>query len=48
MGRLILSSSFRCDQIHQSHMIWVALVVLLKSDLDVQQTHLKTYVQYIP
>ncbi len=40
--KLMLSSNFRCDQIHNCH--WYDFghtVVLLKSDLDVQQTHLR-------
>ncbi len=38
----MLSSSFRCDQIYKYELLWFwsHFVVLLKSDLDVQQTHL--------
>jgi len=45
--KLALGSSFRCDQIHDCHRYdfghtWLCChtVALLKSDLDVQQTHL--------
>jgi hypothetical protein len=41
---LMLSSNFRCDQILKSQKweiwLWSHFVMLLKSDLDVQQTHL--------
>jgi hypothetical protein len=37
--KLMLSSSFRRDQIHCRILIWSHFVVRLKSDLDVQQTH---------
>jgi hypothetical protein len=39
--KLLLSYSFRCDQINNNHCFdFGDTVVLLKSDLDVQQTHL--------
>jgi hypothetical protein len=39
--KLMLSSSFRCDQIHNCNTYDVGshLVMLLKSDLNIQQTH---------
>jgi len=38
---LMLSSWFRCDQIYNNNCYFFGhTVVLLKSDLDVQQTHL--------
>ncbi len=44
--KLKLSSSFRCDQIQKvTDMIWLHFVVPLKSDLDVQQTHLSTFIK---
>ncbi len=40
--KLELSSSFGCDRIHncQRYELWSHFLVQLKSDLDVQQTHL--------
>ncbi len=39
--KFMLSSNFRCDQIFKMrYVFWSHFVVLLKSDLDVQKTHL--------
>jgi hypothetical protein len=39
---LMLSSNFRCDQIYKYERLnFGHTVVLLRSDLDVQQTHLR-------